>query len=104
MVGFMMPERFLFYFILSWPCIYLHWQINENRCILTDLEYYIDGKTPPQGNNYQFPNIQKKIAEFGIKLQHMHIYYFFMYGLTAFWIIGFIRYMYNRNNKKKAST
>ena len=99
-IGFLFPTKFLFYFLFLWPAVYLHWQINDNRCILSDLEYYIDGKTPPPGNNYEFPNTQKKLAELGIKLQHMDIYYFFMYGLSTFWIIGLIRYMYNRNNKK----
>jgi|Laugrespbdmm15sd_2_1035082.scaffolds.fasta_scaffold28858_2 hypothetical protein len=101
-VGFMMPEPFLFYFLFIWPTIYLHWQINDNNCILSDLEhYYIDGKTPPSGNKYEFPFLQKQLANAGIKLKHLDIYHFFIYGLTAFWIIGLIRYMYIRKEQKK---
>jgi hypothetical protein len=101
-VGFIMPEPFLFYFLFVWPAIYLHWQINDNNCILSDLEhYYIDGKKPPSGNKYEFPFLQKQFANAGIKLKHLDIYNFFIYGLTTFWIIGLIRYIYTRNNKKK---
>lgn len=98
-IGFLFPSNFLFYFLFLWPGIYLQWQINNNRCILTDLEYYLDGKTPPPGNNYEFPFIKKQLANLNIQLKNdMQIYYFLIYGLTVFWIIGFIRYMYNRKN------
>ncbi len=93
-VGFLFPSNFLFYFLLVWPTVYFQWQINENRCILTDLEYYLDGKTPPPGNNYEFPFVKKQLANLNIQIKNdMQIYYFFIYLLTVFWIIGFIRYI-----------
>jgi hypothetical protein len=101
--GFIMPEPFLFYFLFTWPAIYLHWQINDNRCILTDLEYYLDGKEQAPKNNYEFPFVKKQLAKINIKpTNDMQIYYFFIYGMTTFWIIGLIRYMYSRKEQKKA--
>jgi hypothetical protein len=99
-VGFLMPDSFLFYYLLSWPCVYLQWQLNNNNCILTQIEYYLDGKTLPPGNKYEFPFLKKQFASIGIKLNDMQLYYFTTYGHTVFWIIGFIRYMYYRIYKK----
>lgn len=98
-VGFLMPDRFLFYYILCWPSIYVHWQFNNQRCILNDIKYYLDDKIPPPGNKDEYPYIQKQLLNIGIKAQNVHIHYFYMYGISAFWMIGLLRYIYIKNKK-----
>jgi hypothetical protein len=93
--GFLVPEKFLFYFIIIWPCVYLHWQFNDGRCVLTELQYYLDNKPfPPKvykSNNYPF--MRKMLSDININLSNSQLHYAIIYGYTISCLIGVIRYI-----------
>lgn len=92
--GVLLPEKYIFYFVITWPCIYLHWQLNNNRCILTELEYYLDNKPypPTVDKDHDYPFIKSALKDFGVSADDIEIHYGIMYGFTILWIIGMIRY------------
>jgi hypothetical protein len=93
--GFLLPETFLFYFIFTWPMVYLHWQFNNGRCILTELEYYIDNRPypPPANKDHDYPFMRSVFADFNIKISDEEIHSLILFGLTGTWTIGFLRYL-----------
>jgi hypothetical protein len=92
--GVLLPEKYLLYFVITWPFIYIHWQLNNNRCILTELEYYLDNKPYPPtiDKDHDYPFMKSVLGDFGISMDDENIHYGVMYGLTILWIIGMIRY------------
>jgi len=92
--GAFLPEKYLFLHIIAWPLTYIHWQFNEQRCILTELEYLIDNKPfPPKvQEDDDFPFMKNIFDEIGIKIKNSELHNIIVYGNTIFWLIGVIRY------------
>lgn len=92
--GAFLPEKYLFYYIIAWPITYIHWQINNNRCILTQLEYALDDKPypPTVDKDNDSPFMKTIFDELNIKASNSEIHYTIVYGNTIFWLIGVIRY------------
>lgn len=92
--GVFLPKKYLLYFIIVLPFVHIHWQFNNHKCILTELEYYLDGKPPPPTVDKQetYPFMKDTFSELGMNLTDQEIYYVIMYGYTFVWIIGMIRY------------
>lgn len=101
-IGFIVPYRYLYIFLLSWPSVYLHWQFNNNRCCLTQLEYYLKNipEPPSIDKDHNYPFINKILNKFNIYLSHDKIHYCILYGLTICWIIGLLRFIYYLIYKK----
>ena len=93
-LGAFLPEKYLFYYIISWPITYIHWQFNEQRCILTQLEYFMDNKPyPPKVEEDQdFPFMKSIFDEIGIKMSNSELHNTVIWSNTIFWLIGVIRY------------
>ena len=91
-IGFLLPKKYLIYFLIAWPLVYLHWKTNNNRCSLTELEYWLDNKPYPADlSNYDgFHFLKKMVDSFNIdeRLQ----YYIGTYGFNLTWLIGVYRY------------
>ncbi len=98
--GVLMPDGLLSLFIITWPSVYLHWQFNNNRCILTELEYYLDNKPypPTVDDDHDYVYIKKMLTDLNIKLSNNSIHYSILYGFTIFWIVGCIRYIKYKYN------
>ena len=41
--GFLLPPKYLIYYILVWPLILLHWLTNDNQCILIQIKNKMNG-------------------------------------------------------------
>ena len=41
--GFLLPPKYLIYYILFWPFILLHWTTNDNKCILQQIKNKLNG-------------------------------------------------------------
>jgi len=41
--GFMLPKKYLKFHALMWPLTCLHWKLNSDKCIFTQLENYFKG-------------------------------------------------------------
>ena len=93
-LGVFLPEKYLFYYIIAWPITYIHWQFNDNRCILTELEYFLDDKPyPPTINkDHDFPFIKSILEKLNIKMSNSELHYTSIYCNTILWLIGVIRY------------
>jgi len=42
--GCLLPQQFLYIPVLAFPLVYLQYQFNEYRCILSDLQIYLGDK------------------------------------------------------------
>lgn len=73
--GCFLPAKYLPFHLLAWPIVYLHWQFNNNRCILTQLEIEISNKEAPDVrdhvDDYYFMKII--ILEFGLELSNKQL-------------------------------
>jgi hypothetical protein len=99
--GFLIPNRYLPLFLITWPLIFLSWKVNYNRCILTDLEYYLDNKKFPPiiEDDYNYPFIRRVLKKINSKfadvkvLSNKKFHYFMVSVATTTWLIGLIRYL-----------
>ena len=91
-VGFLLPKKYLFYFILFWPTIYLHWQINNDCCMLTELECYLADKPfiLSVGENR---SLKRWFAKYTINTSTISIRNYITCFFTITWLIGVIRYL-----------
>jgi hypothetical protein len=102
-LGFLLPEKYLPFHLLVWPIVYTHWQFNDDRCILTQLELKIkngSAKDAPfahdHSSDYYF--MKKILADFNIELSNNAMSYFTYSLFTIAWIISFVRYTRYRKN------
>ncbi len=92
--GFLLPSKYLIIYVLCWPSIYLHWQLNNNNCYLTELQYKLENKPLPSSKENNYPFVKGVLNNIGIKMNDNNIHIFFMYGITSLWFIGFIRFLF----------
>lgn len=52
-LGAFLPKKYLIFFIFGWPLMYLQWILNNNKCLLTDIEYWLANYQRPVPN-YQY--------------------------------------------------
>ena len=94
--GAFIPKKYLILFIFTWPLLYLHWQTNNNKCIFTEIEYWLDDNEEEVLNQYEnFPFMTCMLNGLNIKIKGKKTkYYIFCTILTFFWLIGLYRYFY----------
>ena len=101
--GFLIPKKYLLVFVVLWPSVYLSWQLNNNKCILTEIEYYLDNKkfSPSVTEDHDYPFIRRMLSNININLTNQktlsnkHIHYIIMLVLTLLWLIGLVKYLKN---------
>lgn len=94
-IGPFLPGKYLIYYLFLWPAIYFHWHFNDNKCMLTEIEYNINKKF---FNNIVVYDYYNKIYLFSI-LRKLNINFsnfdsfdnFFLLFSSILWIIAFIR-------------
>jgi len=68
--GCFLPINYLMYHILMLPIIYIQWELNDQRCILTDIESYLLNMNNMNNTNINdtntalWPIIQKYINKY----------------------------------------
>lgn len=88
-LGIFLPKNYLFMHLLLVPTIVIHWVINNDKCILTELEYKLKNEEY-QSNDYPFA--KSFFADMGYKdITTENIKNIEMYGLFGCWLISFIR-------------
>lgn len=95
-LGVASPKKILIFFTLTWPLVYLSWQINNNKCILTEIEYYLDNNSlpPPSAtDDHDYPFIRNMIGDYNMSLTNKQIHYCIMALLTLIWLVGVVRYL-----------
>ena len=43
--GFLLPRKYLIYHLFFYPSMIIHWMTNNNKCILTELEIKLSGRS-----------------------------------------------------------
>jgi hypothetical protein len=94
-LGVFLPSKYLIYYIPIWPLIYLHWQFNSNKCILTELQYWLEFKssTPTIDLDHNFPFIRSISGNLFKNISNKNLHNFIIRSITLLWIIGVIRYL-----------
>jgi hypothetical protein len=94
-IGPFLPGKYLLYYLLLWPLIYIHWYFNDDRCMLTELEYSIDTDFFGSLNEYSFfskDSIFSALRKINIFFNNEHSFNISLDKIrTTLWIIAFIR-------------
>jgi hypothetical protein len=95
--GFLLPKKYLIYHLFAWPIVWLHWQLNNQRCILTEWEFKLRGIDDAQiikvtENDSPFMRKLYKMI-FGDKksISNETLHYSIIILFTLAWIISLIR-------------
>lgn len=93
-LGVFLPPKYLIFFLPVWPFIYLHWQINSNRCIMTEIEYWIESNPYPStiDLDHDYPFIRSISWNLFDNLTNGQLHKLIVGGFTLVWFIGLIRY------------
>ena len=62
--GCLVPQKFLWVHALFWPLVFLHWQLNNGNCILSDLQKKA-GDLQLKSNEGSWPYVRGLLANFG---------------------------------------
>jgi len=106
--GIFLPAKYLIYYLFLCPFIYLHWQFNDNQCMLSELEYKLDdnfSSNIKEMNNYNYRSIKDLFKIFGIYFDNID-HFLLIKICMILWVIAFIRYLvyYRKNISKFWST
>lgn len=97
MFGFLLPRKYLFYHLITFPLIILHWIFNEEKCFLTELEYKLKGlkDAPVYTKDHNYPFMKRVYADFGFHPTNEQMHSIVMISLFGSWLITFYRmYIY----------
>ena len=94
-VGPFLPGKYLLYYLFLWPIVYIHWYFNDNRCMLTEIEYNNDTDYFSSINEYSFFSkdvIFSSLKKFDIFFTNEYSFNALLDKIrTILWIIAFIR-------------
>jgi hypothetical protein len=103
--GVFLPSKYLIYYLFLLPALFIHWYLNNNRCMLVELESHFDNNylninVHEEVRYYQFQNIFKMLKNFNIRLYDGDLFISLIINVSIIcWIIGFIRFIiYYRKN------
>ena len=102
-IGPFLPGKYLIYYLFFWPGMYIHWQLNDGMCMLTDIEFKISNYFFNNINDYIFYSFNKYstiLRKFNIIFSNIDYYNKIMKQYNnILWIIVFIRALiYYRND------
>jgi len=95
-LGSFLPKKYLIYFLFAWPTIFIHWQTNSNKCVLTELEFWIENKPYPANTidtDPAYPFIRKITGKMFDSFSDNQLHKFILGLFTLLWVIGLIRYL-----------
>jgi hypothetical protein len=92
-LGAFIPKKYLVYFLFAWPILYLHWQMNNNKCLLTQIECWLDNQPYCNVTDNDFPFVTNMLNYLHIEITGNEQKNRIMNsGLTCFWLFGMYRY------------
>jgi hypothetical protein len=94
-IGPFLPGKYLLYYLFLWPLVYIHWYFNDDRCMLTELEYNNDTDFFSSLNEYSFfskDSIFTALRKINIFFNNEHSFHISLDKIrTTLWIVAFIR-------------
>jgi hypothetical protein len=62
--GFLIPKKYLIFHIVFWPLLVIHWKTNNNKCVLTQVEHFLNDTKETNDE----PFILKHVKNFGFNV------------------------------------
>jgi hypothetical protein len=94
--GFLLPKRYLKYHLIAWPIIFLHWQTNNEKCCLSELENWLLGKKTMTVDKDHFDGDSNfttaMFNDIGIHLTQKQIHFITLFLFSCAWIISAKRF------------
>jgi len=90
-LGVLLPTSFLPYYLFSAPFILLHWELNGNKCILTQLEHKILQKPPPPTIYLYYARLFNK---YGINISSETTRKIIVYSYLGLLFVALFRYFF----------
>jgi hypothetical protein len=91
LIGFLLPKKYLIYYLFSWPILLIDWHLNDHTCIISQIENKLR-KRKPTPNVYQFFSLV--LNKYGINVSYKTTKKIVVCGLSIGWLIAFIRYVW----------
>lgn len=105
--GCFLPPKYLWIHLFFWPIVYLHWQFNDGKCCLTELELYLknvkDAPTADKDYGEEHYFIKKILADYNINLTSEEMHKGTLTLLTVSWLVSLIRFLTYKNWFSKPS-
>ena len=104
--GFFIHDKYLIYYLIIWPAIYIHWLFNDDRCMLTEIEYILNDNHYNNIDEYrynQYNRFLKQLKKYNIyfdNVDNIDDYTTKIYTIASIlWVIGFFRLLifYRKN-------
>jgi len=101
--GFFIPGKYLIYYLIIWPAIYIHWLFNDDRCMLTDIENKLNDNHYNNVDEYRYKNynnVFKQLKKYSIYFDNIDDFTTKIYTTASIlWVIGFFRLLifYRKN-------
>ena len=89
-IGPFLPGKYLIYYLFLWPFTYIHWYFNDDRCMLTEIEYNLDKQHHNGLDEYIF-NSKRGYFAFLSNSKYDFVNVNIDYCRTILWIVAFIR-------------
>jgi hypothetical protein len=91
--GFLLPDKYVSYYLLFVIIIKLHWLTNNNECVLTQLEQYYDqDKKVDMRTDTRYPFINSMANPIGIYLSDDQYDYIFNVIVSILFLYGIYKY------------
>ena len=101
--GFFIPDKYLIYYLIIWPAIYIHWLFNDDKCMLTDIENKLNDNHYNNVDEYRYKNYNnffKQLKKYSIYFDNIDDFTTKIYTIASIlWVIGFFRLLifYRKN-------
>ena len=95
MLGFLLPKKYLIAHLMLWPAVISHWQFNDNKCILTEMELKLRGeeaKSIYDENGGEYVFMKKFMNDMGMEFNSKQLHNLIYIGFTVSWLISLYRY------------
>jgi len=81
--GFLLPKKYLIYYVFCWPIMLLCWKTNNDTCFLTEWEKQLN-------RDYTKQSVYEKWSSI-LHMSPAHVEWFFICSITLLWLIAMIR-------------
>jgi hypothetical protein len=112
--GWLLPIKYIHLHIIAVPIILVHWQLNNNKCIVTEIEHYLRcevdnlpyelAENSPDVNTHvdnRDDFVLKLLKQLNINFNSKTIKKYVIVGLMISWSLSFYKfYKYKKQCKK----
>lgn len=102
--GCILPVKYLPFHLIMWPIVYIHWKLNDNKCVLTQLEQWVkdgtsmkDVRKVGEKRDCDFYFAKKTLNDYSITVTDDDIDKLIYIIFSISWLISFYRYSRSKN-------